>query len=161
MESQSRRDLLRKSAAAAGVAGVVWSAPRVEGLSLRPDYAAAQSGAESRWSITADRSAGGFFGSSAANAPAPADTISLNVDSSAASSMKGRVTAANRTLGINCQSVNVDRVSVAGTTNAFLLSRVNFGGGLRLNSSSMSGSVNFSGGAGIDRVRVQGRITCD
>ena len=39
----TRRDVLRKGAVAAGVAGVAWSAPRVEGLSLRPNYAAAQS----------------------------------------------------------------------------------------------------------------------
>ncbi len=40
----SRRDALKKGAAFVGTAGVVWSAPRVEGLSLRPNYAAASSG---------------------------------------------------------------------------------------------------------------------
>ncbi|MBI2704887.1 MAG: hypothetical protein HYX32_06310 [Actinobacteria bacterium] len=38
-----RRDLLRKTVVGAGVAGLVWSAPRIEGLSVRPDYAAAAS----------------------------------------------------------------------------------------------------------------------
>ena len=38
---QSRRDLLKKGAVGATVAGVVWQAPKVRGLSLRPDYAAA------------------------------------------------------------------------------------------------------------------------
>lgn len=36
-----RRKLLKRGAFAAGVAGAAWAAPRVEGLSLRPDYAAA------------------------------------------------------------------------------------------------------------------------
>lgn len=38
-----RRDLIKKAAAGAAAAGVVWSAPKVEGLSLRPSYAAAGS----------------------------------------------------------------------------------------------------------------------
>ncbi len=42
----SRREMLRKSAALGTAGGVVWAAPRIEGLSLRPDYAAAQSVAE-------------------------------------------------------------------------------------------------------------------
>jgi hypothetical protein len=37
----SRRDALKKAAIGAGIAGAVWSAPRIEGLSLVPDYAAA------------------------------------------------------------------------------------------------------------------------
>ena len=44
-ERLSRRDAIHKAATGAVVAGVVWSAPRVEGLSLRPSYAAAFSGA--------------------------------------------------------------------------------------------------------------------
>ncbi len=36
-----RRDLLKKGAIGAGAAGVVWAAPKIEGLSLRPDYASA------------------------------------------------------------------------------------------------------------------------
>jgi hypothetical protein len=43
-EEPSRRDLLTKAAVGAGVTGLAWMAPRIEGLSLRPDYAAAQSG---------------------------------------------------------------------------------------------------------------------
>jgi len=39
----SRRDAIKKAAAAAATAGVVWTAPRIEGLSLRPNYAAASS----------------------------------------------------------------------------------------------------------------------
>ena len=39
----NRRDLLKKTAVGAAAAGVVWSAPRVEGLSMRPSYAAASS----------------------------------------------------------------------------------------------------------------------
>ncbi|MFN8038102.1 MAG: hypothetical protein U0Q07_02730 [Acidimicrobiales bacterium] len=39
--SLDRRKLLTRGALAAGVAGAVWAAPKVEGLSLRPDYAAA------------------------------------------------------------------------------------------------------------------------
>jgi len=39
-----RRNLLRKSVIGAGVAGLVWSAPRIDGLSVRPDYAAAATG---------------------------------------------------------------------------------------------------------------------
>lgn len=38
-----RRALLKKSAVGAAAAGVVWTAPRIEGLSLRPSYAAASS----------------------------------------------------------------------------------------------------------------------
>ena len=41
----SRRDLIKKGAAASLVGGLVWSAPKIEGLSLRPSYAAAASGA--------------------------------------------------------------------------------------------------------------------
>lgn len=37
----SRRDLLRKAAVGFGVAAGVWVAPKIEGLSLTPDYAAA------------------------------------------------------------------------------------------------------------------------
>lgn len=37
----ARRDALRKAAVAAGAAGAVWAAPKVEGLSLAPSYAAA------------------------------------------------------------------------------------------------------------------------
>ena len=40
-----RRDAIKKTAVGAAAAGVVWSAPRIEGLSLRPIYAAAASGA--------------------------------------------------------------------------------------------------------------------
>jgi len=39
----SRRDAIKKAAAAAATAGLVWSAPRIEGLSLRPNYASAGS----------------------------------------------------------------------------------------------------------------------
>lgn len=38
-----RRDAIKKAAIGATAAGVVWSAPRIEGLSLRPAYAAATS----------------------------------------------------------------------------------------------------------------------
>lgn len=37
----TRRDALLKAAAASSVAAAVWAAPRVDGLSLRPDYASA------------------------------------------------------------------------------------------------------------------------
>lgn len=37
----NRRDALRKAAIALGTAGVVWTAPRIEGLSMVPDYASA------------------------------------------------------------------------------------------------------------------------
>lgn len=37
----SRREALKKAAIGAGVVGAVWSAPRIEGLSIVPDYAAA------------------------------------------------------------------------------------------------------------------------
>ncbi len=37
-----RRAALKKGLAAAGAAGVVWAAPKVDGLSLRPAYAQAQ-----------------------------------------------------------------------------------------------------------------------
>ncbi len=36
-----RRAMMKKAAASAGVAAGVWVAPRIEGLTLRPDYAAA------------------------------------------------------------------------------------------------------------------------
>ena len=44
-EPMNRRAMLKKAAVGASAAGLVWSAPRVEGLSLRPNYAAAASGA--------------------------------------------------------------------------------------------------------------------
>jgi hypothetical protein len=40
-ERIARREAIKKAAAGAAVAGAVWTAPRVEGLSLVPDYAAA------------------------------------------------------------------------------------------------------------------------
>ncbi|MEM7091570.1 MAG: hypothetical protein AAF567_01100 [Actinomycetota bacterium] len=43
-ETVNRRDMIKKTAAGAAIAGVVWSAPKIEGLSLRPNYAAAGSG---------------------------------------------------------------------------------------------------------------------
>jgi hypothetical protein len=39
-----RRDALKKAAVGAGVAGIVWSAPKIADLSLAPDFAAAASG---------------------------------------------------------------------------------------------------------------------
>lgn len=39
-----RRSAMKKAVIGAGAAGIVWSAPRIEGLSLRPTYAAAASG---------------------------------------------------------------------------------------------------------------------
>jgi hypothetical protein len=38
-----RRSAIKKAVAGAAITGVAWSAPRVEGLSLRPNYAAAAS----------------------------------------------------------------------------------------------------------------------
>jgi hypothetical protein len=38
-----RRNLMRKAALGAAVTGAVWAAPKIEGLSLRPDYASAGS----------------------------------------------------------------------------------------------------------------------
>lgn len=43
----ARRNALKKAAAGAAVAGAVWNAPRVEGLSLVPDYASAGTGTAS------------------------------------------------------------------------------------------------------------------
>lgn len=40
----ARRDAMRKAAAGAAAAGAVWAAPKVEGLTLVPDYAAAATG---------------------------------------------------------------------------------------------------------------------
>lgn len=42
-EGIDRREALKKAAVAAGAAGVVWAAPVIEGLSVRPDFAAAAS----------------------------------------------------------------------------------------------------------------------
>lgn len=39
----SRRDAIKKAAVAGGVVGAVWTAPKVQGLSLRPNYASASS----------------------------------------------------------------------------------------------------------------------
>ena len=39
-----RRAMIKKTAVGAAAAGIVWSAPKVEGLSLRPSYAAAGTG---------------------------------------------------------------------------------------------------------------------
>ena len=43
-ERINRRSVIKKGVVGAAAAGVVWSAPKVEGLSLRPNYAAAQTG---------------------------------------------------------------------------------------------------------------------
>lgn len=40
----SRREALRRVAVAGAAAGAVWAAPRIEGMSIAPDYAAAASG---------------------------------------------------------------------------------------------------------------------
>ena len=42
-EPLDRRAAIRKGVGAAAAAGLVWSAPRIEGLSVRPRYAAASS----------------------------------------------------------------------------------------------------------------------
>lgn len=42
-ELTSRRELMKKAAVGATAAGIIWSAPKVEGFSLRPNYAAAGS----------------------------------------------------------------------------------------------------------------------
>lgn len=43
-EGINRREAIRKTAIGAATAGVIWSAPQVKGLHLRPAYAAAASG---------------------------------------------------------------------------------------------------------------------
>ena len=40
-EAQSRRDALRKAAGAAALGGAVWTAPKLKGMSVVPDYASA------------------------------------------------------------------------------------------------------------------------
>jgi hypothetical protein len=40
-DTTSRREAIRKAATGAALTGAIWAAPRVEGLSLVPDYAAA------------------------------------------------------------------------------------------------------------------------
>ena len=59
-DALDRRNLLKKTAAGAAAVGIVWSAPRVEGLSLRPSYAAASSHTafSVRVSLTSIRAAG-------------------------------------------------------------------------------------------------------
>ena len=47
-----RREAIKKGAIGAAAAGVVWSAPRIEGLNLRPNYAAAASGAGGPFNFT-------------------------------------------------------------------------------------------------------------
>jgi hypothetical protein len=57
VESESgsidRRTLLRRSAIGAGATGVMWAAPNLTRLSLRPDYAAAASGPACKGAFTA------------------------------------------------------------------------------------------------------------
>lgn len=43
-ERLKRREAMRRAAAGAAVAGAAWAAPKVEGLSVLPDYAAAATG---------------------------------------------------------------------------------------------------------------------
>ena len=168
MEKQSRRALLKKSVAAAGAAGVVWSAPRVEGLSLRPDYAAAQSGAESQWSIRLTRTASGFSPIPASVVPpGPAADISVQSAASNASGISVTLFADHRAGvsmgGFNtCRSFNLDLLSTAGVATAdrlgpigFITSRFALGG------SNASGRVLFPGGADTNQIRLQGNITCD
>jgi hypothetical protein len=70
----SRRDALKKGAIGAGVIGVVWSAPVIEGLAIRPAYGAVASGQQSphctadvssnvQLGCTAKQTGGGVFGS--------------------------------------------------------------------------------------------------
>lgn len=62
-----RRAAIKKGVAGAVAAGVVWSAPKIEGLSLRPNYAAASS-------------AGGGPGQFTVNIPIPAGTFDTTID---------------------------------------------------------------------------------
>lgn len=48
----SRRDALKRGAVGAAVAGAVWNAPQMKGLSIRPRYAAAASGGATTGSST-------------------------------------------------------------------------------------------------------------
>lgn len=60
---EARREMLKKAAAGFAVAGGVWVAPRIEGLSLAPDYAAAGTARGTfRFSRTAsDAGSGGYY----------------------------------------------------------------------------------------------------
>ena len=168
MESQSRRDLLKKSVAAAGVAGVVWSAPRVEGLSLRPDYAAAQSGVDSEWSVSATRSGAVFSGAANSTAPQPADflllTITVPSDGPSQQLQADLITDSQAGQFANCSSAgfNIDTVSTRGLATGGQLvatdSAVIF---TSLGDAIALANIRFPGGADTNQVRVQGRITCD
>lgn len=168
MESHSRRALLKKSVAAAGAAGVVWSAPRVEGLSLRPDYAAAQSGTGDAWSITARRITGavsGFSGVSQANAPGSASFIFMGVQSTDQGLRGDLNTNSSFGLFVNCpvDQFNVDRLSTASAaggdvlTTTMALSPPN----VELQENTLVGRIAIPGGADTNQVRVSGRITCN
>lgn len=79
----SRREAIKKAAAAAAVSGVVWTAPRVEGLSIAPDYASAMTGGAPPVYLTIDSADDGSdFGTGCtsgtdyyyfAHTPSPAD----------------------------------------------------------------------------------------
>lgn len=70
-QAVDRRSVIKKSAAASVVAGVVWSAPKINGLSLRPSYAAAAS-TTSSFAVTLNSPSGsGLFAS-----PVPSPPVS-------------------------------------------------------------------------------------
>ncbi len=103
--ADNRRELLKKSAVAAGVVGVAWSAPRVEGLSLRPDYAAAQSGQVcSAYQIRP--------GTGSVIHPVNGDTLSLNMNEGGPGAVSSVTVEVRGDGGVltNC-SVNMDKLS--------------------------------------------------
>ena len=96
----SRRDALRKGAAAAAVTGVAWSAPRIEGLSLRPDYAAAQTQTCSSFSITmtgtvAENASSRFVSLVGTGTPSPSTPVGILFFSLESSNVVGIQTNSN------------------------------------------------------------------
>lgn len=105
-EQLDRRAAIKKAAIAGAAVGAVWSAPKIEGLSLRPNYAAAQTGpAPQNWSA---------FLSFSGSAPFENLFTGCVVNSGSANASGGSVSANVSGSGLGAATLTIDRYDASG-----------------------------------------------
>ena len=112
--NSTRRDLIKKAAVGSGVVAAVWVAPRVDGLSLRPDYAAAGTASGT---FTFVRN--GVQGNQAYSVPTPSGNETINA--SFPSNTEGPVTvnfsSMDPPFNSNCRIVGMNGSAPIGVGN--------------------------------------------
>ncbi len=166
--TSNRRELLKKSAAGAGAVGVAWAAPRVEGLSLRPDYAAAQSGPIcANYAVTMNfRQTGNSAGYVADGTVSHPDAGVVNIGAATATFNSTNLTIDRAYLGFgdraagppvlgNCR-VNIDAVTPVGLTSALISAT----GDSFIFRSLKFPTIDFANRS-VDAITVSGMLCCD